>query len=143
MQQFDAFAIFQGHTQRQEQVPAIRPLAIGIQFAGAVVGQVTGVEQRGQRLFIAVGYAADFGVKLIVIGLDQNLRPGVAITLHALGQVMLDGLFKCPVAKADHVAVVGIGEETGNAFGTAQFQGDIGVGSGTQGDGCESQSCKF
>ncbi|MNQ82199.1 hypothetical protein D3C85_972450 [compost metagenome] len=56
---------------------------------------------------------------------------------------MLDGLLKRPVAKADHVTVVGVGEETGNAFGSAQLQVDIGVGGGAQGEGCESECREF
>jgi hypothetical protein len=56
---------------------------------------------------------------------------------------MLDGLLKRPVAKADDVAVVGVGEEAGYALGTAQLQVDIGMGCGTQGEGREGKSCKF
>ncbi|MNL27685.1 hypothetical protein D3C87_1492900 [compost metagenome] len=56
---------------------------------------------------------------------------------------MLDGLLQRPVAKADHVAVVGIGEETGNTFGIAQLQVDIGMGCGTQGEGREGETCEF
>ncbi|MNP20385.1 hypothetical protein D3C76_1129550 [compost metagenome] len=55
---------------------------------------------------------------------------------------MLDGLLQRPVAKADHVAVVGIGEQTFDAFGAAQLQGDIGVGSGAQGKGREGEACE-
>ncbi len=46
VQQLDAFTIFQGHAQRQEQIPAIGPFAIGIELAGAGISQVAGVEQR-------------------------------------------------------------------------------------------------
>ncbi|MNI69579.1 hypothetical protein D3C73_1253360 [compost metagenome] len=62
VQQFDASAVFQGHAQRQEQVPVVRPLAVGIELAGAGVGQVARIEQRGQRLFITGRHAEDFGV---------------------------------------------------------------------------------
>ncbi|MNV97833.1 hypothetical protein D3C71_1930050 [compost metagenome] len=56
---------------------------------------------------------------------------------------MLDGLLERPVAKADHVAIVGVGEEAGNAFGSAQLQIDIGMGGGAQGEGCEGECRKF
>ncbi|MNG20653.1 hypothetical protein D3C84_1049260 [compost metagenome] len=60
-----------------------------------------------------------------------------------MGQVMLDGLLKRPVAKADHVAVVGVGKKAGNAFGAAQLEVDIGMGCGTQSESREGKSCKF
>jgi len=46
---------------------------------------------------------------------------------------MLDGLLQRPVSKADHIAVVGVREQTGDVFSAAQLQFDIGMGSGTQG----------
>ncbi|MNR44191.1 hypothetical protein D3C85_1629020 [compost metagenome] len=56
---------------------------------------------------------------------------------------MLDGLLERPVAKADHVAVVGVGEEAGNTFGSAQLQIDIGVDGSAQGEGCEGECREF
>ena len=53
---------------------------------------------------------------------------------------MLHGLLQRPVAKADHVAVVGVGEQPGDALGAAQLQADIRVGSGAQGEGGEGES---
>ncbi|MNE90402.1 hypothetical protein D3C80_1879100 [compost metagenome] len=68
----------------------------------------------------------------------------VAVALHALGQVMLDGLFQGPVAKADDVAVVGVGKETGDAFGAAQLYVNVGgVGGGTEGQGGKRKCGEF
>ncbi|MCY1188643.1 hypothetical protein D9M73_297760 [compost metagenome] len=82
-------------------------------------------------------------MQLTFIVFDQYLRCAVTIALHALGQIMLNGLLQRPVAKTNHIAVVRVGEETGNALGSAQLQGDIGVGRGTQGEGREGESCEF
>jgi len=109
----------------------------------APVRQVAGVQQRGQRFVVALWYAADFGVELIVVVFHQHFGVGVAVALHALAQVMGDGLLQRPVAKADHAAIVGVGEEAGDAFGAAQFQVDIGVGGGAQRERREGEACKF
>lgn len=130
MQQLDALAIFQGHAQRQEQIPAVGPLAIGIELAGAGIRQVAGIEQRRQRLVIAVRHPGDLGVELIVVIFHQHLGIGVTVALYALAQVVSNGLLQRPVAKADHAAIVGVGEEAGDALGAAQFHVDIGVDGG-------------
>jgi len=88
-------------------------------------------------------HPGDLRVKLIVIGFDPHLCRGVAIALHALAQVVLDGLRQRPVAKAHDAAVVGVGEQTRDAFSAAQFQIDIGMGGGTQGEGREGKCCAF
>src|SRR3546814_21147148 len=56
---------------------------------------------------------------------------------------MLNGLFQRPVAKANDVAVVGISEEAGDAFGTAQLNIDVGVGGGTEGQGGKRKYGEF
>nr|BFE94171.1 hypothetical protein GCM10020185_47070 [Pseudomonas brassicacearum subsp. brassicacearum] len=85
---------------------------------------------------VALRYAADAGIDLVVIDFDVDLGRAVAVALHALSQVVLDGLFQGPVAKADDVAVIGEGKETGDAFGATQLYVNVGgVGGGTEGQG--------
>ncbi|MNV77175.1 hypothetical protein D3C71_1705730 [compost metagenome] len=57
-----------------------------------------------------------------------------------MGQVVLDRLFQRPVAIANHIAVVGVGEQPRDPLGTAQFQLGIGEGGGTQGKGGEGEA---
>ena len=134
VQQFDALAVVQGQAQRQEQVPVVGPFTVGIQFGGAFVGQFASVEQLLQRFVITVRHAAEVGIELAGVGFHRHLGVGVAVTLHALVQIVLGGLFQGPGAKADDIAIVGIGEKLGDAFLTAQFHFDIGVGEGAQGE---------
>src|SRR3546814_8004993 len=56
---------------------------------------------------------------------------------------MLNVLFQRPVAKENDVAVVGISEEAGDAFGTAQLNIDVGVGGGTEGQGGKRKYGEF
>ena len=94
MQQLDAFAVFQGHAQRQEQVPVVGPFAIAVELAGALVSQVGGIEQRGQWLAVTVGHAAEGRRDLTVVGLHTDLGPAVTVTLQALVQIVFGGLLQ-------------------------------------------------
>ncbi|MNN80577.1 hypothetical protein D3C81_1973250 [compost metagenome] len=59
----------------------------------------------------------------------------MAVTLHALRQVVLGGLLQRPVAVADHMAVVGEGEQPADALGIAQVNLRVGHGQAAEGEG--------
>ncbi|MNQ85452.1 hypothetical protein D3C85_1006160 [compost metagenome] len=125
MQQLDAAAFFQGHAQRQEQAPVMCPFTVATEVRGPFEGQVACSQKRFQRFRVALGHMADIGKQLVIVAYDPDTGGRVAVTPNTLAQVVLHGLFQAPVAVADHPAIIGVGEQAGDALLVAQ--GDAGV----------------
>ncbi|MNH07344.1 hypothetical protein D3C79_667350 [compost metagenome] len=133
MQKLNAAALFQGHAQGQEEVPAISPFAFAVELAGALIGQLASVEQRLQGLAVVARYPLDVSMQFVVVTTDLHGRACVSVALHALGQVVFHGLLKRPVAKADDVAVVGVGKQPVHAFLVAQVDPGVGLDGAAEG----------
>nr|GEV33775.1 hypothetical protein [Tanacetum cinerariifolium] len=113
---------------------------ISIELARPGIGQIPRGQQSVERLVVTVRHTADRGMHNVIVVMHSNLGGGVTITLHTLRQVMLDGLLQRPVAKADDVAIVGVGKQACDAFLAPQVDVDVGLSDEAQRQGGEGDA---